>query len=109
MKTETTKVVNSLKIWAIPRSEYYISEHPEELPFEYEISSDDPYQDGAVMVHEAEVTMFVPEGIDLLEKAVETLKTKIKETKDEAANRVEILQKQINNLLLLEYKPNGDL
>ena len=105
MKTETTKVTTTLQLWAIPRSEYYIETHPEELPFRYEARTEKCWQDGAVKLHEEEVTVWVPEGIDLLEKAVETLKDEIKDVKKTADERVEDLQQQINNLLMLEYTP----
>jgi hypothetical protein len=109
MKTEATKVTNTLQIWAIPQSDYYIEEHPGEIPFRYEIRTHKPYQDGSVMVHETEVSLLVPAGIDLLKAAIETLQSEIKTTRAEAEKRCQELEKQVHNLLLLEHKPTEEV
>lgn len=109
MKTESTKVTSKVQIWAIPKESYEMNEEdPNALPFQYQIMSNRPYKDGSVMVSETEISLWVPEGIDLLEKAIETLKEEIKDTRASAEIRCESLQKQINNLFLLEHKPKGE-
>lgn len=109
MKTETTKVTETLQIWAIPQSDYWRENHPDELPFRYAIKTHSPYEDGAVKVCEQEVTLWVPEGVDLLEKAIETLQGEIKEEKIRHKDRVDQLQKQINSLLLLEHQVDPEV
>ena len=109
MKTKRTEVVQKMAIWAIPKSDYEIEESaPGEMPFKYQImtSGGSPWQDGSVKVHEKEITMYVPAGLDLLEKAVETLKEQIKETRAEAQSKIYKYEAQINNLLLIEWDGN---
>lgn len=102
MKTVDELVEGKMQVWAIP------DKYPDEgePPFRYVVRDNigSPYQDGAVMVKEQDVTIRVPAGIDLLEKAIETLKGEIKTTRADAEVRVNNLQEQINNLLLLEHK-----
>ena len=109
MKTKRTEVVQKMAIWAIPKSDYEIEESPNEMPFNYKIMTgpcSTPWQDGSVKVHEADMTMYVPAGLDLLEKAVETLKDQIKETRAEAQSKIVKYEAQINNLLLIEWDGN---
>lgn len=109
MKTKRTEVVQKMSIWAIPKSDYEIDESkPGEMPFNYKIMTtmNTPWQDGSVKVHEAEMVMYVPAGLDLLEKAVETLKEQIKETRAEAQSKIHKYEEQINNLMLLEWDGN---
>jgi hypothetical protein len=107
LKTESTEVTETLQIWAIPRSEWQIERDPAKFPFRYEIRTGSPYQDGSVKVHEQEVSLYVPAGIDLRKKAIETLSEEIKTVKKDADTRVKDLEEQINSLALLEYKPDN--
>ena len=106
MKTTMTEVTEPLCIWAIPKHEYQIEADPHSLPFNYEFrrKGHTPYQDGSTLVHTVDVTLVVPAGIDLLEKAIETLKSEIQKTRAEAQVQVEKLEKQIEGLLMLEHK-----
>ena len=104
MKTETTKVTKKVQIWAIPTTLPLIGD---EEPFYYEIKTSSPYQDGSVMVHEEEIILYVPAGVDLLSAAVDTLKAEIQTTRATAEARCVNLQEQINNLLMIEYKPEA--
>lgn len=103
MKTTQETITQELQIWAMPVSDWHRENYPDKPPFTYQVCTDKPWASGAVLVHTVPVTLVVPEGIDLTSKAVETLKEAIKETKDEAVAKVERLEKQISNLLMLEH------
>ena len=106
MKTEETIVKYNISAWAIPR-EY---ENTGKLPFRYitKLGTDTPWQDGAVKLHKRELVLVVPAGIDLLEKAIETLKGEIQKTRAEAQIQVEKYEKQMESLLQLTYVPTND-
>ena len=104
MITEKTNLEQTLQIWAMPQSDWFRENHPDEAPFYYEVRTDKPWQTGAVMVHEQSVILTVPEGIDVTRAAITTLEAAIKETQAEAEKRVEDLKKQISNLLMLTHQ-----
>ena len=103
MKTTQKTITQELQIWAVPRSTWHMENYPNDEPFTFEVSTSKPWESGAVHVHNVEVTLVVPAGIDLTAKAIETLREAIKETRDAAEHKVENLNKQINNLLMLEH------
>ena len=54
-KMKTTKeesVTDMVGIWAIPRSQYYMEENPNAVPFRYELSTGRNWTTGAVKVYE---------------------------------------------------------
>jgi len=109
MKTERTEVTETLEVWAIPKSSWVMENDPNQLPFRYEARIGKAYQDGAVKLYEEKISLYVPEGIDLLEKAVETLQDEMKNVRKETKERLEDLQDQVNKLLLIEYKPEAEV
>ena len=106
MKTEETVIKYDISAWAVP-SEY---EDTGKLPFRYitKLGNDTPWQDGAVKLHKRELALVVPAGIDLLEKAIETLKGEIQKTRAEAQVKVEKYEKHMESLLQLTYVPTND-
>lgn len=109
MKTKNTQLTQKLSVWAIPKSAYTIEKererNPNSEPFEFKVCTNFPWESGAVNVFEKEVTIEVPDGIDLTQRAIETL-TKAKQ--DLLANvnyQIDEINKQIANLTLLEYIP----
>lgn len=108
MKTKAEAVTQTLYLWAIPHSEWHRENYPDDGLFKYEISdSSSQWRKGSVMLLEQEVTINVPEGIDLVEKAVETLKAEQVKVRNDAKAAVEDIQKQINNLLLLTHQDDS--
>lgn len=105
MLTKNESVVGEVQIWAVPRSKYYMEQHPSESPFEYQLHTRDPWTTGAVRVCAHEVTLQVPAGVNLLAAAVETLEAKIKEAEATYLRTKLELQEQINNLLMLSHSP----
>jgi antitoxin component HigA of HigAB toxin-antitoxin module len=110
MKTKNTQLTQKLAIWAIPKSSYQIErdrkENPDADAFEFRVLTNSPWESGAVNVFEKEVTIEVPDGIDLTQRAIETL-TKAKQ--DLLANvnhQIEEINKQIANLTLIEHTPD---
>jgi len=114
MKTTTEVVKGKAYIWAIPKGEYVLKKEVEEndgvlegiSPFTYLITnSSSDWRDNTVLVHEFDIAGVVPSGIDLVLKAVETLRDKIAVIVAEADKEVKALEDQIKNLALIEYKP----
>ncbi len=103
--TEKEKITGVIKVWAIPRTDWYREMHPDEPPFQFELRTNTVFDDAAVIVYEEELTVTVPAGIDLREKAIETLEEAMEEVRTDSKYRLEELQTKVNNLRLLEHKP----
>lgn len=104
MKTEVTTLKQLLQVWAIPESEWRRKNYPEEPAFKYEVKTDKPWNEGAVKVHEAEVSIVIPAGIDITKAAIETLREAQKEVRAVADAKVNELNEKINDLLMIEDK-----
>lgn len=99
-------VTGMVAIWAIPRSKWDRDMHPENPdPFYYELRTGTAWENGAVKVVEKEVFIPLPPGVDLLGKALETLRQKQQEIRASAEKQVNELQAQINDLMLLTHQP----
>lgn len=113
MYTKHTAVESKATIWAIPKSEntikYELLDHPDVTPepFFYKIYAgySTPYESGAVKVHDFEITAFVPAGINLVEKAVETMQKEIETIKADAYDAVTKLEKRIQDLQYITHQP----
>jgi len=114
VKTKETLVQSEAHIWALPKGEYQLKQDLEEAdgdatkvtPFKFEITdSDSHWRDSAVHVHAFDVAGVVPAGIDLVMKAVETLRNKILTIQADADKEIAKIEEQIKNLALLEYQP----
>lgn len=104
MKTEITTLKQMLQVWAIPLTVWEIKQSPEKLPFSYEVKTNKPWEEGAVKIHETEISIVIPGGIDITKAAIETLKEAQKEVKLKAEKKVTELTERINSLLMLEYQ-----
>ena len=103
--TEKTPVTETIQLWAMPQSQWHRENYPEDNPFRYEMRTDEPYGEGNILLDEQELTLYVPAGIDLREKAVETLQAEVARIRREASEQCEKLQEQINSLRLLAHMP----
>ena len=103
--TKRTPITRTIKIWAIPKS------YPEEgeEPFTFEIRTDRPWATGAVMIHEEEVTLVIPDGINLIAKAVETLEAAKREKTDDYVRDLKDLDRRIDDLKLISYTPSEEV
>lgn len=108
MKTEITTLKQVLQVWAIPLSEWEIKQSPEKLPFTYAVKTNKPWEEGAVKIHETEVSIVIPGGIDITKAAIETLREAQKEVKRTAEKKVTELTERINSLLMLEFKSSEE-
>jgi len=118
VKTTQCEVRGTAYIWAVPKSEWKLQREVEEndgsmlgiCPFQYEITdSDTNWRPTAVRVADFGIVGTVPPGIDLVLKAVETLRNKIVTIQAEADKEIAQVEEQIRNLALLEYKPSEDV
>ncbi len=105
MITEETKFTQNIQVWAIPASAWTLENYPEEPPFKMQVRTDKPWDTGAVMVHEEELDVVVPAGIDLNAQAISTLEDAAKEIQKETADRLAEIKKQIQSLLCIEHQP----
>ncbi len=101
--SELTPVTGKVAIWAIPKPDA----SADEAAFRYELFSRgySPWQDGAVKVHEEEITVVVPEGINLVEAAVKTLRAAQEVIRADSAEQIEKLEARIKELALITYQP----
>lgn len=103
--TKKTEVTADISIWAVPK---YNAEADDD-PFNYELfAGGKPWRSGAVKVNTIPVTLMVPEGLNLIQKAIETLKEAQDEVRTEADEKVAELEKRIGEFTLLEYTPTPD-
>ena len=114
MKTTNEVVKGIAYIWAVPKTEWALKREVELndgvmdgiCPFTYDITdSKSDWRNNTVLVHEFDIAGVVPAGIDLVLKAVETLRDKIVEIQAEADKKVAELEEQIKNLALIEFQP----
>ena len=113
MKTERTNVGGTCYIWAVPKSDYQLQQEVKDegdavkvIPFKYVIrTSSTHWQTDAVLVHEFPVTGTVPEGVDLIKAAVQTMHDEIIRIRKEADKSIAELEERISKLALLEYTP----
>jgi hypothetical protein len=101
--TKLTPITRLIKIWAIPKP----FPEPGEEPFTFEVRTDRPWGTGAVMIHEEEITLEIPAGINLVAKAVETLEHAKREKTDEYIRDLKDLDKRIDDLKLLSGPSEG--
>lgn len=97
--TKAELVKKTGAIWALPKYD----PKPGEFPFAYELSDSPTYhwQKGAIMVAEVELSAAVPAGIDLFQRALETLTIKESEALKKYNEEIEFIKKERSKLLLL--------
>lgn len=101
--TEAEFVPGEVRVWARPRKYY----DPDGLePFVYELRTDTCYAEGAVDVTgPVEISIPVPAGVNLVERAVLTLNEKKDLALKEYLKTCEELNKQIERLTLITHQP----
>ena len=106
--TEKSEHTGEVSIFATP-NKWYDPEEEGSLPFEYEFRGGTSHWNSkAVLVVTHEVTLPIPEGINLVQKAVETLHAKIAEKRADLAAEIAELEEQISKLSLLTYEPTPE-
>lgn len=105
MRTQRERVKGPAYVWAIPRTTHEIENSEDGRAFNYSIRTDTAWQDGAVKVCEFKAEAWVPEGIDLVAKAIETMQEKITSIQRNAQKEVDSLLDRISSLQLIEHQP----
>lgn len=108
MKTKRQPVTKEIHVWAVPRVPSTVK--PGEEPFVYELSDSKHYhwQTGAVCVYSREVTIMLPGGIDLYQKAMETLYAAKEAASQEYLQKIASIDKQIDGMRLLAAPTDGE-
>jgi hypothetical protein len=108
METTREAVKGKIHIWAVPRSEYEIKNSEDKLPFELKLSTMGHYYGGddSVRIDTQEVTVYSPEGIDLVDAALQTLRDLMTEKKKEHQTAIDLIETKIKALLRIEHLPN---
>jgi hypothetical protein len=101
MKTVKEEVTGPVSVWALPTTEWERKNDVNLGFFKYCIRTDTPYIRGSVKVHDYTIRVQVPEGIDLLQRAIATLMEQKDAVLGAAQKEATDIQQQINSLLLL--------
>jgi len=108
MKTEKTTVTGTIYVFAKAKSDYVLENlEPGELPFTYEIKSYDYGDESCVRLHEQQISITVPDGIDITMECVKNLNERIEAVEEKAKRDVADLQARIKAIALIEYKPDA--
>lgn len=106
--TKSETIAQEATIWAIPKTQYERTQDQKQgrdfSPFRYEIFTgylSSPWQEGSVKVATIHVKGEVPEGINLYEKAVDTLEEKMDKIRADAQRQIQEVKKQLDSLKLL--------
>jgi len=108
MKTEKFSVTAPIYVWAWPKDPKYEDVEGGVFHFDLRDSKSYHWRTGAICIHEMEVTIDVPAGVDLLGKAVDTIHAKIAEEQMEQDRTVRELNEQLKGLLQLTHQPEDD-
>ena len=110
MKTNRTPVTGDVSIWAVPRSEWEQEHSEDKKPFSLSLYANGrPYTNGAVKLVTEEVTVLLPDGIDMVGKAIETLRERRKEIQEQHEREVEEINRQINQFLQLTHQGDDNV
>ncbi len=104
--TIETVVKQTITIWAIPRSKWFLEEHPEECPYTFQVRTDKPWDEGAVQVYEQEIELTVPAGINVTAQAITTFKEAQREIQLQADEKINTLEERIKALLQITHQPD---
>jgi len=98
IKTSKTPIDFTIYTWAVPNA--YAAEG--EFPFTYEVGiSSTHWREGSIMVAEFDLQVTVPEGVDLLMQALETLDLKEESVQHKYNEDMKEIREQRQNLLRL--------
>jgi hypothetical protein len=105
MKSSAQSVAGKVHVWAVPKNPDYDDMSGD--PFTYEVTSSGSYhwKTGAVCVHDQDIIVEVPAGIDMISKAFETLNAAKVQAQFDYNQRIIEIDKQIHQLLRLTHQP----
>ncbi len=106
--TQTQPVKGKVSIWAIPKQEWIDNKFVFTNGWNYRLSTSGLHLSGAVCVCTNEISLPLPGGINLAEKAIETLETAKKDELKEHLERQLVLDNMIGNLRQITHNPIQD-
>lgn len=107
MKTEAETIERTVYVFAEAKSQHQLDNlDPGELPFEYKVKQYDYGDESCVRVHEQQISVHIPAGIDLTLECVKNLEEKIVSVQKNADDEIADLRTRIKALALIEYKPD---
>jgi len=111
MKTKETRIPVKLFISATPNI-CYDPEYKGSEPFTYEVHTFDltglDHRPDDILLFSENISITLPEGIDLIQKSVDTLEEQKKKLQVEYHMKKIVIEDKIANLLALEYKPDQE-
>jgi len=108
MFTKKEKVSGFVSIWAVPNM--YAGQRlsgdsgPTEPPFRYELHTGHCWQTGAVQVKEFDLQLEIPEGINLIQKALDTLDAAKQNRWETYVRECKEIDEQKAKLMMLTYQ-----
>lgn len=98
--TREETVTGMVHIYAVPSTD-------RSRAFDYRVTSYEPYlmPTSAVKVTTFEVSGVVPAGINLVERALETMEQKQREIQEKADREKERIEEEKQNLLMITHQP----
>lgn len=109
MKSKKVTIPVEISIWAVPLQDYETQPEYHPFPFTYRFFTKGtrPYHHGAVLVEEQMHDITVPEGINLVEKAVDAIQDEIDALETEFHEAKSVLVQKLRDLQMLEA-PTGN-
>ena len=110
LRTESQQVTGLISVWAVPKARWELEDeleagnlHP--FPFRFILSTSHVWTDGAVELTQKEVSIYLPEGIDLLQAAMDTLRRAKSQILAEAEKKCQEIDEQMQHLMMITYQP----
>jgi hypothetical protein len=104
MTTTQRDVASEVSVWAIPEKDWVDGEWKMTGKWEYSLQTGSVYTKGAVKLYTQKVTLTVPEGIDMLNKAIDTIREEITSIRAETHKEIAELEATITQLLMLTHQ-----
>lgn len=108
-KVSTEKILTgTIVIWSVPKIRWKDDtvENTGEWQFELHMKGESVYTTGAVKVHEVPISVTLPAGINLVEKAIQTVQDEINRENERHWEKVGTLHKHLDALKQLTYNPS---
>ena len=110
LRTESQQVTGLISVWAVPKARWQLEEEISEgnfspFPFRFILSTSHVWEDGAVELTQKEVSIYLPEGIDLLQAAMDTLRRAKSKILADAEKKCQEIDEQMQHLMMITYQP----
>ena len=110
LHTESQQVTGLVSVWAVPKARWQIEEevedgNPRPFPFRFILSTSRVWEEGAVELTQKEISIYLPDGIDLLQAAMDTLRRAKSQILAEAEKKCQEIDEQMQRLMMITYQP----